>query len=306
MAAVSELCEGRVCVVTGAAQGIGRAHVEALAAAGARVVVNDVDAAAIDETVAALNGGDSDSDGTGTPVAAGHVGDVSTAAGADGLLATALATWGRLDVVVNNAGIARDRMLVNLSEDDWDAVVGVHLRSTFLVTQRAARHWRERAKSGETVDARVVNTVSSVGLYGHVGQANYGAAKAAIASFTLTTAMELGRYGATVNALCPTALTPMTEAVGLGDTDDARSGALDPRWVSPALVWLASPLSADVTGRVIVASGKRLAIAEGWRRGPTGPPVADPADVDAAIRPLLAAASPNADVQGDIPTEVRS
>ena len=206
-------------------------------------------------------------------------------------------------MVVNNAGIARDRMLVNLTEDDWDQVMQVHLKSTFLVTQRAARHWRERTKSGETgetVDARVVNTVSSVGLYGHVGQSNYGAAKAAIASFTITAAMELGRYGATVNALCPTALTPMTEAVGLGDTDDARAGALDPRWVSPALVWLASPLSADVTGRVIVASGKRLAVAEGWRRGPTGPPVADPADVDAAIRPLLAAAAPNADVQGDI------
>lgn len=289
---MSDLCEGRVCVVTGAARGIGRAHVDALVAAGARVVVNDVDRAAVDEAVAALTGAGGD--------AVGHVGDVSSAPGADGLLATALDSWGRLDVVVNNAGIARDRMLVNLSEDDWDQVLQVHLKSTFLVTQRAARHWRERTKAGETVDARVVNTVSSVGLYGHVGQSNYGAAKAAIASFTITTAMELGRYGATVNALCPTALTPMTEAVGLGDTDDARAGALDPSWVSPALVWLASPLSQDVTGRVIVASGKRLAVAEGWRRGPTGPPVADPADVDAAIRPLLAAAAPNADVQGDI------
>jgi NAD(P)-dependent dehydrogenase (short-subunit alcohol dehydrogenase family) len=287
------LCEERACVVTGAARGLGRAHAEALAGAGARVVVNDVDAGAVDETVAVIRkaGGSVE----------GHVGDVSTAPGADELLATALDTWGRLDVVVNNAGIARDRMLVNLAEDDWDAVLNVHLRSTFLVTQRAARHWRERAKSGDTVDARVVNTVSSVGLYGHVGQANYAAAKGAIASFTLTASMELGRYGATVNALCPTALTPMTEAVGLGDTDDARSGALDPAWVSPALVWLASPQSSDVTGRVIVVSGKRLAIAEGWRRGPTGAPVADPADVGAAIRPLLAAAVPNADVQGDIP-----
>ena len=289
---MNRLCEGRVCAVTGAARGIGRAHVEALVAAGARVVVNDVDEAAVDDTVEALRAAGGD--------AVGHVGDVSTAEGADGLLGRALDAWGRLDVVVNNAGIARDRMLVNLSEDDWDQVVQVHLRSTFLVTQRAARHWRERTKAGEPVDARVVNTVSSVGLYGHVGQSNYGAAKAAVASFTLTAAMELGRYGATVNALCPTALTPMTEAVGLAGTEDARAGALDPRWVSPALVWLASPRSKDVTGRVIVASGKRLAIAEGWRRGPTGPPIADPADVDAAIRPLLAAAAPNADVQGDI------
>jgi NAD(P)-dependent dehydrogenase (short-subunit alcohol dehydrogenase family) len=289
---VRTLCEGRVCAVTGAARGIGRAHVEALVAAGARVVVNDVDRAAVDEAVAALraSGGE----------ATGHAGDVSSAAGADGLLGTALDTWGRLDVVVNNAGIARDRMIVNLPEDDWDAVVRVHLKGTFLVTQRAARHWRERSRAGDPVDARVVNTVSSVGLYGHAGQSNYGAAKAAIASFTITASLELGRYGATVNALCPTALTPMTEAVGLGDTEDARAGALDPRWVSPALVWLASPLSADVTGRVIVASGKRLAVAEGWRRGPTAPPVAAAADVDAAIRPLLGAADPNADVQGDI------
>jgi NAD(P)-dependent dehydrogenase (short-subunit alcohol dehydrogenase family) len=289
---MSNLCEGRVCAVTGAARGIGRAHVEALAGAGARVVVNDVDREAVDAAVDALRAAGGE--------AAGHVGDVSTAAGADQLLATALDTWGRVDVVVNNAGIARDRMLVNMPEADWDAVVQVHLKSTFLVTQRAARHWRERSKAGEPVDARVVNTVSSVGLYGHVGQSNYAAAKAAIASFTVTTAMELGRYGATVNALCPTALTPMTEAVGLGDSEDARAGAFDPAWVSPALVWLASPLSHDVTGRVIVASGKRLAIAEGWRRGPTGPPVADPGEVDAAIRPLLLAAAPNADVQGDI------
>jgi NAD(P)-dependent dehydrogenase (short-subunit alcohol dehydrogenase family) len=292
---MSGMCEGRVCVVTGAARGIGRAHADALVNAGARVVVNDVNAGAVGEAVDAL--GDA---------ATGHVGDVSTSTGAESLLATALDTWGRLDVVVNNAGIARDRMLVNLSDEDWDAVVAVHLRSTFLVTRRAAQQWRERAKAGDTVDARVVNTVSSVGLYGHVGQSNYGAAKAAIASFTITASMELGRYGATVNALCPTALTPMTEAVGLGDTADGRSGAFDPAWVSPALVWLASPLSADVTGRVVVASGKRLAIAEGWRRGPTGPPVADPAEVDAAIRPLLAAAAPNADVQGDIPSEVPS
>ena len=292
---MSGLCEGRVCLVTGAGRGLGRAYAEALVAAGGRVVVNDVDAAAVDDAVARLRAAG------GEDVVVGHVGDVSTTAGADGLRGTVLDTWGRLDVVVNNAGIARDRMLVNLPEDDWDDVLRVHLKGTFLVTQRAAQHWRERAKAGDAVDARVVNTVSSVGLYGHVGQSNYAAAKGAIASFTITAAMELGRYGATVNALCPTALTPMTEAVGLADTDDALSGALDPTWVAAPLVWLASPLSQDVTGRVIVASGKRLAVAEGWHRGPTAPPVAEPTDVDAAIRPLLAAAAPNADVQGDIP-----
>ncbi len=261
---------------------------------GARVVVNDVDAAAVTGVVDELRAGGGE--------AVGCVADASTADGADALIAAAVDEWGRLDVVVNNAGIARDRMLVNLAEDDWDAVLAVHLKSTFLVTQRAARLWRERAKAGETVDGRVVNTVSSVGLYGHAGQANYAAAKGAIASFTLVASMELGRYGATVNALCPTALTPMTEAVGLGDTDEAKAGAFDPRWVSAPLVWLASPLSADVTGRVIVASGTRLAVAEGWSRGPTGAPVDDPTEVDAAIRPLLAAAAPNADVQGDRPS----
>src|SRR5262249_55846043 len=146
--------------------------------------------------------------------------------------------------------------------------------STFLVTQRAAQHWRKRSKEGEELDARVVNTVSSVGLYGNVGQSNYGAAKGAIASFTLIAAMELGRYGVTVNALCPTALTDMTAPTPFGQTEEAQDGTYDPSWVSPALVWLASPQSADVTGRVIVASGKRLAIAEGWHIGPVGPPVA--------------------------------
>lgn len=287
------MCSGRACVVTGAGQGIGRAHAEALAAEGARVVVNDVDADAVAEVVGALTamGGE----------AVGHTGDVSTTDGAATAVFAALDAWDRLDAVVNNAGIARDRMLVNLTEADWDSVLQVHLRSTFLVTQHAARHWRERSKAGDDLDVRVVNTVSSVGLYGNVGQANYAAAKGAIASFTLVASMELGRYGATVNALCPTALTPMTEAVGLGESEMARDGGLDPAWVSPALVWLVSPQSSDVTGRVIVASGQRLAIAEGWHRGPTAAPVATAAEVDAAIRPLLAAAAPNADVQGDLP-----
>ena len=289
---MSLLCDGRVCVVTGAGRGIGRAYADALVAHGARVVVNDVDAELVRDAVESLTASGAE--------AAGHVGDASTAEGATGLIATAVDSWGRLDVVVNNAGITRDRMLVNLDEGDWDDVLRVHLKSTFLVTQRAARYWRDLSKAGQEVDARVVNTVSSVGLYGHVGQSNYGAAKGAIASFTIIAAMELGRYGVTVNAVCPTALTSMTEDV-LGQTDAARAGALDPRWVSPAVVWLASPLSADVTGRVIVASGRRLAIAEGWRRGPTAAPVADATEVDQVIRPLLAAAAGNADDQGDLP-----
>jgi NAD(P)-dependent dehydrogenase (short-subunit alcohol dehydrogenase family) len=289
---MAEMCDGRVCVITGGARGIGLAYAKGLVAAGARVVVNDVDEAAINEAVDALvsSGGE----------AVGHQGDVSTMDGAEGIVATALKRWGRIDVVVNNAGIARDRMLVNLSESDWDDVIRVHLKSTFLVTQVAARHWREQSKQGEAVDARVINTVSAVGLYGHVGQSNYAAAKGAIASFTITASMETSRYGVTVNAVCPTALTDMTADV-LGDSDEARSGGFDPEWVAPVVVWLASPGSADVTGRVIVASGRRLAIAEGWHRGPTAAPVRDASDVDDAIRRLLAEAAPNADDQGSIP-----
>jgi NAD(P)-dependent dehydrogenase (short-subunit alcohol dehydrogenase family) len=278
---VSGLCEGRVCAVTGAARGIGRAYAEALVAEGALVVVNDVDAEATNTAVLDLG-----------EHACAHSEDVSTAPGAESLVAT--------DVVINNAGITRDRMLINLSESDWDDVLQVHLKSTFLVTRTAARHWREQSKGGQEVDARVINTVSSVGLYGHAGQSNYGAAKGAIAAFSINAALELGRYGVTVNAICPTALTAMTEGV-LSETDDARSGTLDPKWVAPPVVWLASSLSSDVTGRVIVASGRRLAVAEGWHRGPTGPAVANAADVDAAIRPLLASAPPNADEQGDLP-----
>jgi NAD(P)-dependent dehydrogenase (short-subunit alcohol dehydrogenase family) len=289
---MAEMCDGRVCVITGAGRGIGRAYAEALVAAGARVVVNDVDDAVAADTVDALvaSGGE----------AVAHVGDVSSASGAEALVRTALDQWGRIDVALNNAGISRDRMLINLSESDWDDVLRVHLKSTFLVTQQAARHWREQSKAGEIVDGRVINTVSAVGLYGHVGQSNYAAAKGAIAAFTITASLELGGYGVTANAICPTALTDMTADV-LGGSDDAKSGVLDPSWVAPAVVWLASPLSADVTGRVIVASGRRLAIAEGWHRGPTAAPVREAADVDATIRRLLADAAPNADDQGTIP-----
>jgi len=184
---------------------------------------------------------------------------------------------------------------------ELDVLGGVerHHREPVAATQ--PEPGQRAAEAGDAVDARVVNTVSAVGLYGHVGQSNYGAAKGAIASFTLIAAMELAPYGVTVNAVCPTALTPMTEAVGLGDSDEASDGGLDPRWVAATVVWMASARSRDVTGRVVVASGKRLAVAEGWHRGPTAPPVDDPAEVDAAIRPLLEAAAPNADVQGDVP-----
>jgi NAD(P)-dependent dehydrogenase (short-subunit alcohol dehydrogenase family) len=215
--------------------------------------------------------------------------DISSWDGAERTVGEALASFGRLDVVVNNAGILRDRMLPNMSEEEWDAVIRVHLKGTFAMSRHASAHWRDRVKAGERNDARIVNTSSVAGLYANVGQTNYGAAKAAIAAFTQIAAQELARYGVTVNAIAPGALTRMTEGLPLAEESRSR---LDPRWVASVCVWLASPLSADVTGQVIEASGLCLAVAEGWRRGPTAAPVSEPREVDAALRRLLAQARP--------------
>ena len=217
--------------------------------------------------------------------------DVSTWDGAERLISQAIDEFGRLDVLVNNAGILRDRMLVNMTEDEWDAVIKVHLKGTFAPSRHAAAYWRDRAKRGEWNDARIINTTSVSGLYGNPGQTNYGAAKAAIAGFTVIAARELARYGVTVNAIAPGALTRLTEDLAL---PDEKKAALDPRWIAPVCVWLASPLSADVTERIIESSGELLALSEGWHRGPsTGPPTS-PNEVDTAVRKLLAAARPNA------------
>jgi NAD(P)-dependent dehydrogenase (short-subunit alcohol dehydrogenase family) len=215
--------------------------------------------------------------------------DVSSWEGAAGLVGAALEAYGRLDVVVNNAGILRDRMLTSMSEAEWDDVVRVHMKSTFCMTRHAADHWRQQSKAGAAVDARVINTTSSSGLYGNVGQSNYGAAKAGIAAFTVITAEELGRYGVTVNAVSPGALTRMTADLPL---DDALKQRWDPAWVSPVVAWLASTRSGDVSGQVFEASGLGLGVAEGWHRGPTAAAVAEPEDVEAVLRPLLAAARP--------------
>jgi NAD(P)-dependent dehydrogenase (short-subunit alcohol dehydrogenase family) len=281
------VCEGRVCIVTGAGRGIGREYARALAQHGARLVVNDFGGAVdgsgrasapahevVDEIAAA--GGE----------AIAHVGDASSLAESTAMVQLALDTFGQLDVVINNAGILRDRMLFSMTEDEWDAVIRVHLRGTWAPSRVAAEHWRNRAKAGLTNDARLINTTSVSGIYGSPGQSNYGAAKAGIAAFTQIAADELGRYGVTANAIAPIALTRMTEGLRDYPADDRR--LLDPRWVAPVVVWLASPLSADVTGQVIESSGRMLGIAEGWHRGPhvTDPPT-EPAQVDAVIRTLL-------------------
>jgi NAD(P)-dependent dehydrogenase (short-subunit alcohol dehydrogenase family) len=265
-------CEGRVVIVTGGARGIGRAEAVAFAQQGAKVVVNDL-GAELDGT-----GNSSGPAGEvvdvireqgGTAVANGE--DVSSWEGAGRLVQAAVDQFGRLDVVVNNAGILRDRMLVNMTVEDWDAVMAVHLRGTFGMAHHAARYWRDQKKSGHPVDARLINTSSAAGLFGNLGQVNYSAAKAGICAFTLTAAAELGRYGATVNAVAPGARTRMTEGLFAGVMDAPESGfdAMSPENIAPLVVWLGSTESAAVTGRVFGVSGDRITVQTGWTNGPS-------------------------------------
>lgn len=269
---MSGICAGRVVVVTGAGRGLGRAHALAFAAEGARIVVNDLGVG-----LDGMRGADSPAGQVVEEIraaggeAVAHGGDIATTEGAASLIAAALETYGRLDTLVNNAGFLRDRMLVNLDEDDWDAVMRVHLKGHFLPLRHAAAHWRAQAKAGRTPVARVVNTSSGAGLLGSVGQGNYSAAKAGIVGLTLVAAAELARYGVQVNAIAPAARTRMTEGA-FADTMTAPADGFDamaPENVSPLVVWLGSPASAGVTGRVFEAEGGRITVMEGWRPGPS-------------------------------------
>jgi NAD(P)-dependent dehydrogenase (short-subunit alcohol dehydrogenase family) len=225
--------------------------------------------------------------------------NVASWEGAQRLVNQAIETFGDLHVVINNAGILRDRVLVNMTEEEWDAVIAVHLKGTFGPSRWAAAYWREKAKAGEQLDNRIINTSSVSGIYGNPGQTNYGAAKAGIAAFTQIAARELIRYGVTVNAIAPGALTRMTEGLaGMAQDSEEEREMMHPHWVAPVAVWLASPQSKGITGRVFEASGRVLAIAEGWHRGPTTTPVDDPSDIDRVLRDLLAKSRPNADMSG--------
>jgi NAD(P)-dependent dehydrogenase (short-subunit alcohol dehydrogenase family) len=224
--------------------------------------------------------------------------DISTWAGAERLIQTAVDTFGDLHAVVNNAGILRDRMMANMSEEEWDAVIKVHLKGTFAPSHFAAAYWRDRQKAGHPVDGRIINTSSVSGIYGNIGQTNYGAAKAGIAAFTVISALELARYGVTVNAVAPVALTRMTENLGPAPETDEEREQRSPKWIAPIVTWLASEESKGVTGRVFEASGQVLAIAEGWHRGPTHTPVADPTTLGPVVEELLAKARPNAGMDG--------
>jgi NAD(P)-dependent dehydrogenase (short-subunit alcohol dehydrogenase family) len=225
--------------------------------------------------------------------------DISTWDGARRLVATALEAFGGLDVVVNNAGILRDKMIVTMAEHDWDAVLGVHLKGTFAVLHHAAAYWRQRAKDGHANDARVINTTSPSGLFGNPGQASYGSAKAGIAALTIIAAAELGRYGVTVNAIAPTALTRMTEDIEMMRAAAATTD-LSPEAISPLVVWLDSAQSRDVTGRVFGVWGNAITVLEGWVNGPSVSRDTrwDQAGLSEVIPGVLAKAAPNADATG--------
>ncbi|NWF25353.1 SDR family oxidoreductase [Streptomyces sp. PKU-EA00015] len=298
------ICTERVAVVTGAGRGLGRAHALAFAAEGARVVVNDLGvgpdgtggargpAQQVVDEIRALGG-----------EAVAHGGDIATADGAASLIATAVDAFGRLDTLVNNAGFLRDRMLVNLDEDDWDAVMRVHLKGHFLPLRHAAAHWRAEAKAGRTPEARVINTSSGAGLLGSVGQGNYAAAKAGIVGLTLVASAEMARYGVQVNAIAPAARTRMTEqtfADTMAAPEDGAFDAMAPQNVSPLVVWLGSSASAGVTGRVFEAEAGRITVMEGWRRGPTADKGArwTPAEAGETALELLAEAESPQPVYG--------
>ena len=300
---MSRICEGRVAIVTGAGRGLGREHALELARQGAKVVVNDLgtsgagegaSSAPAEEVVSLVKelGGE----------AVANADDVADFEGARRMVAQAVETFGALDVLVNNAGFLRDRMLVNTSEEEWDAVVRVHLKGHFAPLRHAAAYWRDEAKAGRPRAARIINTSSGAGLQGSIGQGTYSAAKAGIAGLTLVAAAELGRYGVTVNAIAPAARTRMTEAAFAETMARPDSGfdAMDPANVSPVVAWLASEDSADVTGRVLEVEGGRICVEDGWRHGPAQDLGRrwEAAEVGAAVRDLLAQATPPEPVYG--------
>ena len=267
----SKICQDRVVIVTGSGRGIGRAHALEFARQGAKVVVNDL-------------GAEADGQGNSTGPAGDVVNEIramggeAIANGADvadfeasrELVKTAIDTFGRLDVVVNNAGFLRDRMFLKISEDEWDAVIRVHLKGHFCVSRHAAEYWRNESKAGNPVDGRIINTSSGAGLQGSVGQSTYSAAKGGIATLTLVQAAELGRYGVTANAIAPAARTRMTEAI-FTDMKAPEDGSFDenaPENISPLVVWLGSCESREVTGRVFEVKGGIIGTSDGYRDGP--------------------------------------
>jgi NAD(P)-dependent dehydrogenase (short-subunit alcohol dehydrogenase family) len=297
------ICDDRVVIVTGAGGGLGRAHALAFAAEGAAVVVNDIGTSregegssagpaqsVVDEIRAA----------GGTAVA--NTDDIADWDGAESLVRNAISEFGTLDVLVNNAGFLRDRMLVGMSIEEWDAVVRVHMRGHFCTLRHAGGYWREQSKNGSQPDARIINTSSGAGLMGSVGQGNYSAAKAGIVGMTLVAASELARYGVTVNAIAPAARTRMTEVAMPEMMKVPESGfdAMAPENVSPLVVWLGSAESREVTGRVFEVEGGLVSVADGWQHGPRADKGErwSPAELGPVVRDLIAQAPAPTPVYG--------
>src|ERR1700728_722666 len=291
-------CEGRVAIVTGAGRGVGREHALMLAKHGAKVVVNDlganpdgfgIDCGPANEVVDEIKkaGGE----------AIANADDVSDWRAAKNLIDTTIGVYGKLDVLVNNAGILRDRMLVNMTEQEWDDVIRVHLKGMCAPSHHAASHWRAKAKeTGGPVNARIINTSSTSGLFGNVGQTNYGAAKAGVAAFSIIAAREMKRIGVTVNTLVPIAVTRLTEnrRVLTAEQRDAR----DPKWIAPVVVYLASEEAEDITARVFLVGNGVFSVMAGWHRGPQRAPVLDPIELGPVLKRMSAEARRNGGMDG--------
>lgn len=294
---MSGICDGRVVIITGAGGGLGAAHARVFAAEGASVVVNDINREAAQKVVDAI-------------VAAGgkavvNTSDITNYADSENAVKQAIETFGDLHIVVNNAGINRDRMFASMTEAEWDAIMAVHLKGHFCISSHAVHYWRDQAKAGHKVDARIINTTSGAGLQGSVGQSNYAAAKAGIAALTLNQAAELRRYGITANAIAPAARTGMTTAVEsmatrMAKPDDGSFDYWAPENVSSLVVWLGSTQSAGISGCVFEAEGGKISIADGWRKGPEVDKGArwQPSEVGAAVEEILKKAVPAQKVYG--------
>ncbi len=293
-----KLCEGRVAIVTGSGRGVGRSYALMLAQHGAKVVVNDLgsspdgrggDATPGESVVAEIR-------------AAGGEALVNTADVTDGkavqeMIRQCIDSFGRLDVLINNAGILRDKLLINTSEDDWDTVIRVHLKGTFLPMHHAGNYWRSESKAGRTADGRVINTTSHSGLFGNVGQANYAAAKMGIAGLTIVAAREFQRLGVTVNAIAPRANTRLTE--GLAQWTPEQIERRDPVWTAALVTWLASPESKGISGRVFESWGYGYTVAEGWQHGALAEASKDPTTLGPVIRDIVERSRKNAGVDRD-------
>jgi NAD(P)-dependent dehydrogenase (short-subunit alcohol dehydrogenase family) len=297
------ICNGRTVIITGAARGLGRAYALAFAAEGANVVVNDIGAAldgAGRDTTAAEAVVDDIVRAGGKAIA--NAEDITDWDASQRVVEAALAAFGDLHVVVNNAGIVRDRMFVSATPEEWDATMHVHLRGHFCLSRHAVDYWRNKAKTGAAPDARIINTTSGAGLQGSMAQAAYSTAKGGIAALTLVQAAELGRYGITANALAPAARTRMTEQAFAAKmaTADQVFDAMDPANVAPTVVWLGSSQSADVTGCVFELEGGKIMLEDGWREGPVIERQArwHPAEVGEAVAALLARRTPPRKVWG--------